>query len=157
MDWDIFTGEPQQETTARGERLDCPEGEHELKIESVQETADELKLELSHDDRRYWWIKCYLKKNAGWAKILVGQLVGALAMGRDEWLGSPKDELVGRRVRAEIYHKVKPDGRLFVNVGRFMPIEQLVEEAAAKAKPARTPAAKVKAASPAIGSDDIPF
>jgi len=39
-----------------------------------------------------------------------------------------------------------------------MPIEQLVQEAAAVAKrPARTPAAKVKAASPAIGSDDIPF
>jgi hypothetical protein len=39
-----------------------------------------------------------------------------------------------------------------------MPIEQLAEEAAVVAKkPARTPAAKVRASAPAIGSDDIPF
>jgi hypothetical protein len=47
---------------------------------------------------------------------------------------------------------------VFVNVWKFMAIPQLAEEAAVVAKrPARTPAAKVKAASPAIGSDDIPF
>jgi hypothetical protein len=53
---------------------------------------------------------------------------------------------------------VDKTARLWVNVGKFLPIEQLEQEAAAAAKrPARTPAAKVKASAPAIGSDDIPF
>jgi hypothetical protein len=67
-------------------------------------------------------------------------------------------DLVDRRIRAEIVHRVDDAGTLWVNVWNFLPIEQLAEEAAvAEKKPARTPAAKVKAASPAIGSDDIPF
>jgi hypothetical protein len=59
---------------------------------------------------------------------------------------------------AEIRHRAGNNGRVFVNVWKFTAIEQLAEEAAVVAKkPARTPAAKVRAASPAIGSDDIPF
>lgn len=156
MDWDISVDEPQQ--TATGERLDVPEGTHDFQIKSVAEDATQLVIELAHDDRRYWLVKCSLKKGQGWARALVGQLAGALAMSPQEWSQTASDDMTGRRVRAEIYHKGRDNGRVFVNVGKFLPIEQLVEEAAAVAKrPARTPAAKVKAASPAIGSDDIPF
>jgi hypothetical protein len=156
MDWDISVDEPQQAAT--GERLDVPEGTHDFQIKTVAEDATELVIELAHDDRRYWWVKCSLKKGQGWARALVGQLAGALAMSPQEWSETHKDDLTSRRVRAEIYHKGRDNGRVFVNVGKFLPIEQLEQEAAAVAKrPARTPAAKVKAASPSIGSDDIPF
>jgi hypothetical protein len=77
-------------------------------------------------------------------------------MGAAEWLATPIDDLTGRRVRAEVYHKVDKNGRQWVNVGKFLPVEQLEQEPAAR-RTARTPAAKVKQASPAVGSDDIPF
>jgi hypothetical protein len=157
MDWDISVDEPQQ-TAVSGDRQDLPEGTHDLQIKRVAEDQAQLVLELAHEDRRYWWVKVALKKDQRWARALVGQLAGALAMSPQEWSETPMDDLTGRRVRAEIYHKGRDNGRVFVNVGKFMPIEQLVEEAAEVAKkPARTPAAKVRQASPGIGSDDIPF
>jgi hypothetical protein len=146
-----FTTEP-----ARPERVEVPEGTHEFRIEQVLEDAQRLEVRLVHDDRQYGWVFCKLPKDKGWAKKLVGQLAGALAISPDEWASSEAGDLVGRRVRAEIVHR--QTDRLWVNVVKFLPIEQLAEEAAVVAKrPARTPAAKVKAASPAIGSDDIPF
>jgi hypothetical protein len=141
---------------ARPERVEVPEGTHEFRIEQVLEDAQRLEVRLVHDDRQYGWVFCKLPKDKGWAKKLVGQLAGALAISPDEWASSEAGDLVGRRVRAEIVHR--QTDRLWVNVVKFLPIEQLAEEAAVVAKrPARTPAAKVKAASPAIGSDDIPF
>jgi hypothetical protein len=99
-----------------------------------------------------------LKKGQTWARVLVAQLAGALALSEQEWAETQSDDLTGRRVRAEIRHRAGDNGRVFVNVWKFLPIEQLEQEAAVVAKrPARTPAAKVKAASPSIGSDDIPF
>jgi hypothetical protein len=157
MDWDISVDEPQQ-TAVSGDRQDLPEGTHDLQIKRVAEDQVQLVLELAHEDRRYWWVKVSLKKDQRWARALVAQLAGALAMSAQEWSETQMDDLTGRRVRAEIYHRVSATGRVFVNVGKFLPIVELVEEAAEVAKrPARTPAAKVKQASPAIGSDDIPF
>lgn len=157
MDWNISMDEPQQVTTS-GERVDLPEGVHDLQIKTVAEDATQLVLELAHEDRRYWWVKLKMKKGQTWARVLVAQLAAALALSEEEWLATPSDDLTGRRVRAEIRHRAGDNGKLFVNVWKFLPIEQLEQEAATVAKrPARTPAAKVKAASPAIGSDDIPF
>ena len=157
MDFDYSTDEPQQAAVS-GDRLELPEGVHDLQIKTVAEDATQLVLELAHEDRSYWWAKVSLKKGQGWARVLVAQLAGALALSEQEWAETQKDDLTGRRVRAEIRHKAGNNGRLFVNVWKFLPIEQLEQEAAAVARrPARTPAAKVKAASPAIGSDDIPF
>ena len=159
MDWNISVDEPQQAATESTERVDLPEGVYDLQIKTVAEDATQLVLELAHEDRRYWWVKVSLKKGKDWARVLVAQLAGALALSEQEWSDTQSDDLTGRRVRAEIRHRVSPtNGRTFVNVWKFMPIEQLAEEAAVAAKkPARTAAAKVKAASPAIGSDDIPF
>jgi len=157
MDWDISVQEPEQAAVS-GERVDLPEGTHELRIKTVSEDTTQLVLELAHEDRKFWWVKVTLKKDQRWARALVAQLAGALAMSAQEWSETQMDDLTGRRVRAEIYHRGRDDGRVFVNVGKFLPIVELVEEAAEVAKrPARTPAAKVKQASPAIGSDDIPF
>jgi len=158
MDWDISVQEPEQAAPDSTERVDLPEGVHELQIKTVAEDTTQLVLELAHEDRRYWWVKVSLKKGQGWARVLVAQLAGALALSEQEWADTASDDLTGRRVMAEIRHRAGNNGRVFVNVWKFMAIPQLAEEAAVVArKPARTPADKVKAASPAIGSDDIPF
>jgi hypothetical protein len=158
MDWNISADEPQQAAPESTERMDLPEGVHELQIKTVAEDTTQLVLELAHEDRRYWWVKVSLKKGQAWARVLVAQLAGALALSEQEWADTASDDLTGRRVMAEIRHRAGNNGRVFVNVWKFMAIPQLEQEAVEKAKrPARTPAAKVKAASPAIGSDDIPF
>ncbi len=158
MDWNISVEEPEQAAPAGTERMDLPEGVHELQIKTVSEDTTQLVLELAHEDRRYWWVKVSLKKGQTWARVLVAQLAGALALSEQEWSDTQSDDLTGRRVMAEIRHRVGTNGRTFVNVWKFMPIPQLASEAAEVAKkPARTPAAKVKATAPAIGSDDIPF
>ena len=155
MDWNISVDEPQQ-AAPRGERVELPEDTHELKIMTVSEDATQLVLELAHDDRKFWWVTVTLKKDQNWCNVVVSQLASALALTPQEWLETHKDDLTGRRVRAEIRHRAGNNGRLFVNVWKFLPIVELEQEAAAK-RPARTPAAKVKQTSPAIGSDDIPF
>jgi len=158
MDWNISADEPQQAAPESTERMELPEGVHELQIKTVTEDTTQLVLELAHEDRRYWWVKVSLKKGQGWARVLVAQLAGALALSEQEWADTASDDLTGRRVMAEIRHRAGNNGRVFVNVWKFMAIPQLEQEATEKAKrPARTPAAKVRASSPAIGSDDIPF
>ena len=158
MDWNISVDEPQQAAPESTGRMDLPEGVHELKIKTVAEDKTQLVIELAHDDRKFWWVTVSLKKDQNWARVLVAQLAGALALSPQEWSDTQKDDLTGRRVRAEIRHRAGQNGRLFVNVWKFLPIAELEQEAAEVAtKPARTPAAKVKATAPAIGSDDIPF
>jgi len=156
MDWDISVQEPEQAAPASTERMDLPEGVHELQIKPVAEDTTQLVLELAHEDRKFWWVKVTMKKDQNWARLLVAQLAGALALSAQEWSETQMDDLTGRRVMAEIRHRVGTSGRTFVNVWKFLHIEQLEQEAATK-RPARTPAAKVKQTAPAIGSDDIPF
>jgi len=147
-----------ENATTTSERVNLPEDIHELAIKTVADDPTQLVIELAHDDRRYWWAKVSLKKGAGWARGLVAQLMAALAMTEEEWAAAAPDDLTGRRVMVEIRHRTGNTGRVFVNVVGFSAIPQLADEAAAAAKrPARTAAAKVKAASPGIGSDDIPF
>jgi len=158
MDWDISVQEPEHNAPESTERLDLPEGVHELQIKTVSEDTTQLVLELAHDNRAFWWVKVTFKKDQNWARVLVSQLAAALALSAQEWSETQMDDLTGRRVMAEIRHRLSNNGRTFVNVWKFMPIEQLADEAAVVTKrPARTPAAKVKQASPAVGSDDIPF
>jgi hypothetical protein len=57
MDWDISVQEPEQAAHASTERMDLPEGIHDLQIKTVAEDATQLVLELTHEDRRYWWVK----------------------------------------------------------------------------------------------------
>lgn len=157
VDWDVFADdETQQAAAPTGEKIDLPEGTHDLQIKRVAQQDGDVLLELAHEDRRYWWAKVKAKKGQGWAKDLLRTLAESLGMTADEWAAAALDELVGRRVRGEILHRVDKGGRTWVNVVKFLPAEEATQEPQ-KARPARTPAAKVKAASPAIGSDDIPF
>lgn len=159
MDWDVFSDdEPQAAAATTGEKVDLPEGVHELQIKRVAQQGGDVLLELAHEDRRYWWAKVNAKRGQAWAKALLRTLAEALGMTADEWAAVALDDLVGRRVRGEILHRVDKNGRTWVNVVKFLPIEEpAVEAVEAQKRPARTAAAKVKAASPAIRSDDIPF
>jgi hypothetical protein len=145
--------QPQQQTQER-ERVEA--GTHEFQIVRVSNEAYGFKMALELDDSRYGWVWHRMDKSYDKTRHRLSELLRSLAISLEEWRGMDPTDLVDRRVRAEIYHKVDNNGTLWVNVGKYMPIEQLAEEAAAK-RPARTPAAKVKATAPAIGSDDIPF
>jgi hypothetical protein len=158
MRWNVFeeSDEPQQAARPAGEKSDLPEGVHDLQIRRVAEDDTEVLIELAHEDRGYWWPKVQAKTGQGWAKAILRTLADALGIGADDWASTAVDDLVGRRVRAEVYHKVDRNGRTWVNVARFLPPEEPAQEPI-KAPAARTPAQKVRASAPAIGSDDIHF
>jgi hypothetical protein len=67
-----------------------------------------------------------------------------------EWSES---QLVGQVVQIEVLAAVSKGGREYVKIEKWRQPEAPKVETRA----ARTPAAKVKAASPSVGSDDIPF
>jgi len=153
MAWDVFSDdEPQTERSS--ERSDIPAGTHELQIRKASETPDAVLLELSHDNRSYWWAKVTAKKDKPWARDLIRSLCNALGITPAEWKSTPIESHVGSRVQADVVHRVDAGGRQWVNVSKFMPVDEATKAAQ---PPARTPAAKVRAASPDIGSDDIPF
>ena len=158
VDWNIEVDDGQ--AAGRPERERVPEGKHNLKIVQVIQQEWGLEVRLAHDDRKYGWVFMKLRPGRKADEIRIRQLAQAMAISPAQWNTTDPTELVDRRVIAEIAHRVDNNGVLWVNVWNLYPIEQLVEEAAAikpEPKPARTPAAKVRAASPAIGSDDIPF
>jgi hypothetical protein len=138
----------------RMERQDVPEGVHELQIVQVIEDPAPLDVRFQHDDRKYGWVFCKFPDGDSRADARLATLINALGMTKAEWDATPPGDLVGRRVVANVWHRGRDNGAVWVNVSAFMPIE---EAAVVAKKPARTPAAKVRAASPAIGSDDIPF
>lgn len=142
------------------QREHVTEGVHEFQIVRVTNKDYGCDLALQHDDKRYGWVWHRLDRQHSQTAYRCRELRDALDMSLDEWRGMDMTELVGRRVRAEIRHKVASDGWLWVNVWKYMPIAEL-EQPATPAPPqaARTPAAKVKRASPAIAADadDIPF
>jgi hypothetical protein len=146
-------GEPA--SPASGQRSEVPEGWHEFKIARILEDDDKLELQLAHDEPSYWWVKVRIPKanTPAWAKKLVGQLAGVLAMSPAQWQATPIDEFTGCRVDAEIRHRQK-DQKTFVNVWGFRPTQasrqadkddrQAAERARATAK--RTSSQKATAA-----------
>ena len=159
VDWDINLDDDET-TAARPERERVPEGTHELKIVQVIQHSPGLEVRLAHDNKQFGWVFVKMLPGRKQDEIRLKQMCRSLAITSAAWKEMDPGDLVDRRIRAEIVHRVDAGGTLWVNVWNFFPIEQLEEEAAAikpEPKPARTPAAKVRAASPAIGSDDIPF
>lgn len=157
MDWNIELDE-EEPVSARPEREKVPEGDHDLKIVEVIQHSPGLEVRLAHDDKRYGWVFVKMTPGRTQDEIRLRQMCRSLAITTSAWKAMEPTDLVDRRIRAEIVHRVDSAGRMWVNVWNFMPIAELVEEAAVVAKrPARTPAAKVRASAPAIGSDDIPF
>ena len=106
-----------------------------------------LRLEL---DRDHKLIFDDLPKHQPWRG---GQLARALGLQADgNTITVSPDVVSGQSVIAMVEHYTSKAGKVSAVVKRYL------EPPAAKATPpARTPAAKVKAAAPAIGSDDIPF
>ena len=162
MDWPTFDDEAP--AAATGEKRDLPEGQHVLQIKEVEETPELLKLKLAHADKSYWWAKCRLPKSARWAGEIIGKLAGALAMSPADWKASAAGDLVGRWVTAEITHRQRDDGGVWVNVTGFSPAPATAgqpdwrDEVPAKPPAKRTPHQKAKAAAAEAGDgDDIPF
>lgn len=152
MKWDVFADE-QPKAVETHERLDVPEGEHEFQIKQILESDEELEVRLVHPDRRYGWVFCHLPKAETWAKIRGNELGRSLGMNRQEWLGCEVGDLVGRRVRAEIRHRVDSNGRLWVNVWKF---SEASPEPEPQTKPRATPAQRI-AETAQFEKDDIPF
>lgn len=146
------------EPAATRERENVPEGTHELKIVRVTNQPYGFDLALQHDDQRYGWVFHRMDRDRSQTAYRLRELRNALAISPDEWRSLDPTEIVDRRLRAEIRHNVDAKGRLWVNVWKYMPSAELEQPATpATPKAPRTAAAKVKSASPAIGSDDIPF
>ena len=147
--------QPQQQTQ---DREPVPEGTHDFQIVRVSNEDYGFKLVLDAGDNGLRWVFHRMDSKREKNRYLLRDFLRSLAISLEEWRGMDPTDLVDRRIRAEICHNVDKNGTLWVNVDKFLPIEQLAEEAEVVARrPARTPAAKVKQASPAIGSDDIPF
>jgi hypothetical protein len=159
MDWPADEDLEDTAPATQSERLDVPAGTHEFQIKQVINDTDQLEVRLVHDDRRYGWVFLRLQRGAKWANVLATQMRKALGISSDEWKSLEYDDLVGRRLLADIRHKPKPSGGNYVNVWSFsaLPDEPQPERTPTPQPVARTPAAKVKAAAPGITNDDIPF
>ena len=155
MKWDVFADEQPKAKADTHERVDVPEGEHELQIKQILESDEQLEVRLVHPDRRYGWVFCNLPKAETWAKIRGKELGRALGMNGQEWLGCEVGDLVGRRVRAEIKHRVDDNGRRWVNVWKFMEAAP-APQPAPEPKPRATPAQRI-AETANFDADDIPF
>ena len=147
MDWEFETFDEPAAPVA--EREHCPEGEHDFEIKKVVVEDHRWRIDLAHPEKRFGLVFADLPRGKSWATRVIGTLAAALGYDADGWREATADDLVGRRVRARIYHKVGNAGRLFVNVGQFMP-------AADEAKPAKTKS-KRRPAVEADAGDDIPF
>lgn len=165
MDW-VPKLDDEEETGAAPayERQHLEEGTHELQIVQVIQHDNRLEVRLAHDDKRYGWVFCNMFQEGTQGDILLGQLVRSLGMTAAQYAATDPGDLPGRRLRAEIRHRTGKDGRLWVNVSKFLPtIQYAGQPAQAQPKPAaparKTPAQQVKEASPAVAQhdDDIPF
>ncbi len=157
MDWgrDDIADEPQAAKPATEREL-VPEGLHDFRIREVLEDDARVELRLVHDDKRFGWVFCKLPKDADWAKRIASGLRKSLGITADDWANMQAGDLAGRRVAAEIYHKVGKSGPTWVNVRKFVAVERPEPPAAAqpRSKPAMA-AAAFKAS--ATSGDDIPF
>ena len=169
-DWglDEFEASAEPADGRQADRENLPEGNHALQIREVINHGEKVEIRLSHDDQRFFWVSAKPPVEQDWGKRILSSLRKACGMTREEWAAMEITDLVGRRVRARIYHKAG-NGRTFVNVAEFLPADSVVETATAKPQVERavappTPRAPVKRtatqqvdASSRMPGDDIPF
>ena len=164
MNWDKF-GDDDFEAGETGEQGFVPDGTHVAQIKWAGIKKEEwakgdknpegevltVKLEVSAKYKPVWEsIPCHQRGRGE-------QLCRAarIAPPRGEW---DERELKGQMATVETVLALSKAGNEFVKVVAWKPgPEPLPKSVREAAPPARTPAAKVRAASPAIGSDDIPF
>lgn len=154
MDWGLDEYfEPVAIDAAKPPREMVPEGVHVLAVKQASQEGSLVKLALVHDDARYGWVWCNMYQDRDFGKRLASELRKALGMTPEQWRTAAIDDIVGRRVECEIYHRV--DGqRTYVNVGRFKPAP-----VTAAPEPAKPAARTARAKADAVGHDpdDIPF
>lgn len=173
MDWgldDDFPPVAVRDDSRPPERELVPEGDHALQIREVIDHGEKVELRLVHDEKRFGWVFARTPKAADWGRRILSSLRKAVGMTREEWAAGEITDLVGRRVRARIYHKAG-NGTTWVNVAEFMPAEPVVETATAKptveravapptlrtTPPARRTATQKADAASGAPDDDIPF
>ena len=170
MDWGLDDDVPAvvvRDDSRPPERELVPEGNHSFQVREVIDHGDKVEFRLVHDEQRFGWVFARIPK-ADWGRQILSSLRKAVGMTREEWAAGEITYLVGRRVRARIYHRAG-NGRTFVNVAEFLPTDPVVETATAKptveravAPPTlrtpvkRTATKQVDDASRMPG-DDIPF
>lgn len=145
------------------ERPIVPAGTHRLTIKAAEVGPNEyrthernpdgiclkLRLEL---DRDHKLIFDDLPQHQPWRGAQLGQALGLQADGNT--LRVSPDVVSGQTVYAMVEHYTSKAGKTSAVVKRYLAPP---ERPATPPPVARTPAAKVKAAAPGIGSDDIPF
>ena len=137
-----------------------PEGEHRFTIKRSGNEDGKFSDALAADDDRYGWVWGSFPTDIGWGQKLVVSLAKALGYAAAPWKEADPEALIGRTVRARVYHRVGNTGRTFVNVGEFLPDpEQLLTQAGPAHTKARTADQKFKAEhrGEVAAADDIPF
>jgi len=165
MDWDMNIDEhfpADVHTQLPEERTIVPVGTHKAVIKKAEEGPNQwkvddtsnpdgicLKLRLSIGQHKFVFHD--LPKHLPW---MAKQLADALGIVPEcNTLRVVPEDIEGREVTVEIVHYTSKSGKVSAVVKKYVP----ATGAAKTTPPARTPAAKGKASSPAIGSDDIPF
>lgn len=149
--------------TRTEEREIVPAGTHKLLIKAAEVGPNEYR---THDrnpdgiclklrlvlDQHHKWIFDDLPEHQPWRGAQLGKALGIEAEGNT--LRVSPDVVSGQTVYAIVEHYTSKAGKTSAVVKRYLP-----PPPAATIKPvaARTAAAKVKASSPSIGSDDVPF
>lgn len=156
MEWGLneyFEMVPVAET-ARPPRELVPDGPHVLRIERASEEGQLVRVTLAHDDKRYGWVWCNMYQDRDMGRRLGTELRVALGMTPEQWRTAKLDDIVGRRVEAEIYQQVKGT-TTYVNVRTFRAAPD--QPATARPVARRTATKKADAASASAPDDDIPF
>jgi 16S rRNA G1207 methylase RsmC len=165
MDWDMNIDEhfpADVHTQLPEERTIVPVGTHKAVIKKAEEGPNQwkvdetsnpdgicLKLRLAVGNHKF--IFHDLPKHLPWMAKQLADALGIVPEGNT--LRVVPEDIEGREVTVEVTHYTAKSGNVSAVVKKYVPMTV----AAKTATPARTPAAKVKASSPAIGSDDIPF
>jgi len=165
MDWDMNIDEhfpADVHTQLPEERTIVPVGTHKAVIKKAEEGPNQwkvdetsnpdgicLKLRLAVGNHKF--IFHDLPKHLPWMAKQLADALGIVPEGNT--LRVVPSEIEGREVTVEVTHYTAKSGNVSAVVKKYVPMTG----AAKTTPPARTPAAKVKASSPAIGSDDIPF
>jgi hypothetical protein len=140
-----------------------PVGTHRLKIVSAEVGPNQWKVDEKTNpdgiclkirlelDATHKHIYHDLPKHRPYMGAELAKAIGLEAEGNT--LRVSPEAVLGQVVIAMVEHYTSKAGKVSAVIKKYLPGP--VQPQAAK--PARTPAAKVRAASPAIGSDDIPF
>ena len=162
MNWDEF-GDEQIEGSDSGEQQFVPDGTHVAAIKWVGIQAKDWAKRDGNPDGKVLTVKLEVssKYKPVWESIPCQQRGRVEQLCRAARVDPPAGEwdeqvLKGQMATIETVLALSKAGNEFVKIAAWKPGPEPLPKAVREA-PVRTPAARVKAASPGIGSDDIPF